>query len=79
MKLEELMKDETKVTGLLRKTDWLSDGPSVQLAEDVLYELWKLDHVKAIMLWEKHAPCAVAGVLPGFIAHRAISDGIDFE
>ena len=79
MKVSELVQDETKVTNVLKKTDWLNDGPSVTLAEEVLYELWKLDRSKAIALWEKHGAGAIKGLIPGFIVHRAIEDGIEFE
>lgn len=79
MKLEELLNDEVKVTKLLDKTEWLADGPSVDFAEEVIYALWKLDRKHAIELWEKHVPYAVKGVTPGFIVHRAINEGIDFE
>ena len=79
MKVEELIQDETKVTGLLQKTEWLNDGPSVALAEDVMYALWKLDRKHALELWEKHVPYAMSGVTPGFIVHRAIEEGLDYE
>jgi hypothetical protein len=78
MKLSELIQNEAKVTELLKGTEWLAEDRSVALAEEAIYELWKIDHAKAIELWEKHVPFAAKGILPEFIVHHAIRDGIDF-
>lgn len=79
MKLDEILKDEAQVKKLLQTADWISDDQTVELAEAAIYELWKLDRVKAIELWEKNAKHAIPGVLPDFIARRAIQEGIEFQ
>lgn len=79
MKIQELIQDDSKVVALMKKTDWDSEGGTVELAEEVIYELWKLDRSKAISLWEKHVPYAVKGLTPSFIVHRAIEEGLEFE
>jgi hypothetical protein len=78
MKLSELIRNEAKVTELLKDTAWLAEDRSVDLAEAAIYELWKIDRPKAIELWEKYVPFAAKGILPEFIVRNAIAEGIDF-
>ncbi len=79
MKMSELLKSETNIKELLQTVRWTEEGPKVDLAEQAIYELWKLDKKKAIELWEANVPFAPKGVIPGFIVHNAIRDGINFE
>ena len=79
MKLQELLADDKKVTELLAKTEWVAEGPALDFVEELVYELWKHDRSKAISLYEKYCPYAVKGMVPSFIVHRAIDEGLEFE
>lgn len=79
MKLQELLADEKKVTELLTRTKWSSEGQDLDFVEEILYELWKHDRTKAITLYEKFCPYAVKGLSPSFIVRRAIKEGLEYE